>query len=913
MKRLSLALTAAVLYLAGGPSRGPAQEPVVPGFQRFFAGDKADAAHGGQLLLGELNCTSCHAPATDAAVNRKQAPILDHVGARVRVSHLKKFLADPQATKPGTTMPNVFGGDTDKTAKIEALVHFLATTGTPRQERPDFKAVTAGRDLYSKVGCVACHGPRDARGLAERTPAGCVPLGDLKGKYTISSLAAFLGDPLQTRPSGRMPHLLFTAKEAHDVAHYLIQGVKVDLTQGATTYAYYEGSWTRLPDFDKLKPVATGTGAAFHLGVARRGGDYGVRFEGFFKADRAGTYTFLLNSDDGSRLYVDGKQVVNNDGVHPPQGKSGKIKLTKGVHQVTVGFFQAGGGIELSVEVEGPGLGRQPLGGLVAATAEALNKKQAVKQDEPDFLDVQPALVAKGRALFASAGCASCHQLNEGGKTFTSTLTAAPLNQLKGAGGCLSAAPAKGSPWYALSGGQRTALAAALKKPPQQSKEPAAVIARTMTTFNCYACHSRAKVGGPMGELDKLFTTAQPEMGDEGRVPPPLDGVGAKLNPAYLKQILDWGTHDRPYMHTRMPGFGLANVGPFADAVAAIDKVPAAPEVKFDNLAKAKSAGRHMVGVQGFGCIKCHTFNGVKAEGIQGIDMTLMPKRLQRDWYHAYVLDPQRIRPGTRMPTGWPDGQSTLPKLLDGKAATQIEAIWVYLKDGKGAKLPIGMGKQYLPLTPISSAIIYRNFIAGAGSRAIGVGYPEKVNLAFDANDVRLALLWQGAFIDAARHWTDRGVGFEGPLGDNILKLPPGVPFAALGKGDAAWPTTAAKAQGYRFKGYRLTPDDRPTFLYSFGGVTVEDFPNPAVRKETALLRTLTLTATQPPADLYFRAAVGSKIEALERGWYRVDGYRVRIEGGGAPQVRQSGGRAELLVPLRFDNGKAQVVQEIAW
>ena len=40
---------------------------------------------------------------------------------------------------------------------------------------------------------------------------------------------------------------------------------------------------------------------------------------------------------------------------------------------------------------------------------------------------------------------------------------------------------------------------------------------------------------------------------------------------------------------------------------------------------------------------------------------------------------------------------------------------------------------------PFEEAIIYRNFIEGAGTRAIGVGYPEKLNLAFDANEMRLA------------------------------------------------------------------------------------------------------------------------------------------------------------------------------
>jgi len=72
-----------------------------------------------------------------------------------------------------------------------------------------------------------------------------------------------------------------------------------------------------------------------------------------FQVDRDGDYRFTLNSDDGSKLYVDGKLVVDNDGTHPPKAVSAGVKLTKGVHKVTVDFFQAGGGAELDVFIEG--------------------------------------------------------------------------------------------------------------------------------------------------------------------------------------------------------------------------------------------------------------------------------------------------------------------------------------------------------------------------------------------------------------------------------------------------------------------------------------------------------------------------------------------------------------------------------
>jgi hypothetical protein len=294
--------------------------------------------------------------------------------------------------------------------------------------------------------------------------------------------------------------------------------------------------------------------------------------------------------------------------------------------------------------------------------------------------------------------------------------------------------------------------------------------------------------------------------------------------------------------------------------------------------------------------------------------MTLMPQRLQRAWFHRYLLNPNQFRPGTRMPTSWPDGQSLLPKILDGKADVQVEAIWAYLSDGGKAKLPIGTNKQFIPLTPASEAIIYRNFIEGAGARAIGVGYPEKANLAFDANDLRLAMVWQGAFIDAARHWTDRGVGFEPPLGDNVVNLAAGPSFAVLTSAQDAWPSKANKEE-QRFRGYTLSKDQRPTFKYTVHGVNVEDHPDAITGQASpSVRRTLTLTAPGAVDGLYFRALSADKIEPLGNGWYRINGeWRLKIQANAEPHLRPAANKTELLVPIRFDNGKAQLVEEFAW
>ena len=903
----------------GGATPSPSH-PIVAGFERFYTKADADNVRGGQLLLGELNCTSCHAvdAARQAAIVPRTAPLLDGVGSRVKPGYLREFLSDPQATKPGTAMPSVFAGlpAHDRADAVEALVHFLASTGALKPEKSQKKFVAPGEELYKKVGCAVCHGTRDAAGNQDKIFAVSLPLGDLTAKYSLSSLRMFLENPHATRPSGRMPKLL-DAKEAAQVANYLMQGASPDLAGIANmTYTYYEGSWQNLPDLDKIKPRATGKSSGFDLSLALRLNEMAMQFEGFLKIERDGEYRFHLTSDDGSKLFIDGKLVVDNDGIHAPSTKSGTVKLTKGVHPFKAAVFNAGGGVELDVYIEGPGLGRQSASSFVFLTPDGNPPpKKAGKEDGP--IALQAPLVEKGRTIFASVGCANCHALNLGAKV-ESTLKAPPLAKLSPTAGCLDPELkqfAKG-PHYALDGAQRSALVAVIKAPTPAETTSAETIARTMTAFNCYACHERNKVGGVQEELNSFFVTSQPEAGDEVRLPPSLTGVGAKLQADYLRQVLDKGAHDRPYMLTRMPGFGNANVGNLVALLENADTALSSPKVTLDMPpAKIKAEARSLVGEGALACIKCHTFAGKKAEGVQGMDLTVMTQRLRKAWFHNYLLDPNKYRPGTRMPAAWPFGQATLPKYLGGTAAQQIEGVWIYLSDGTKAALPPGMKKLSMALIPDKDAIIYRNFIEGGGPRAIAVGYPEKAHLAFDANNLRLAMIWQGAFIDASRHWSGRGEGFEPPAGDNVIHLPGGVAFARLDTLDQAWPKMSGREQpAYRFGGYRLGKDDRPTFFYTVHGVKIEDSPDAVAGNfSPSIRRTLTLTATDAPGNLYFRAAAGGKIVPLKDGWFQIGDLKVHIESDAPPQIRASEGQAELIVPVRFKDGKAKILQEFQW
>jgi len=124
-------------------------------------------------------------------------------------------------------------------------------------------------------------------------------------------------------------------------------------------YAYYEGSWDFLPDFSALTPVQQGTSAGFDISTASVEDGFACVFEGYIDIPTSGPYTFYTNSDDGSKLYIDGGIVVSSDGVHGSQERSGRAALLAGKHAIRVTFFDKTGGQRLEVRWAGPGFDRQ--------------------------------------------------------------------------------------------------------------------------------------------------------------------------------------------------------------------------------------------------------------------------------------------------------------------------------------------------------------------------------------------------------------------------------------------------------------------------------------------------------------------------------------------------------------------------
>ncbi len=67
---------------------------------------------------------------------------------------------------------------------------------------------------------------------------------------------------------------------------------------------------------------------------------FAIRWTGKIKIPKDGAYTFYLESDDGSRLIIDGKTVVDNGGLHDMQEQQGNAELKAGEHDVVIDYFE---------------------------------------------------------------------------------------------------------------------------------------------------------------------------------------------------------------------------------------------------------------------------------------------------------------------------------------------------------------------------------------------------------------------------------------------------------------------------------------------------------------------------------------------------------------------------------------------
>ncbi len=117
-------------------------------------------------------------------------------------------------------------------------------------------------------------------------------------------------------------------------------------------YDFFEGNFTSVAGLDIAKVKSSGVVKEFKLQQPEGVSEYGYIFSGYLSVPENGIYTFYIESNDGSKLYINNKELINNDGGHGAKEELGNIALRRGYYPIAVKYFQMGGGQALKVSWE---------------------------------------------------------------------------------------------------------------------------------------------------------------------------------------------------------------------------------------------------------------------------------------------------------------------------------------------------------------------------------------------------------------------------------------------------------------------------------------------------------------------------------------------------------------------------------
>lgn len=165
--------------------------------------------------------------------------------------------------------------------------------------------------------------------------------------YTIKAMAI---------PPAEFPGTIPSAIITEEVKVYeWMKSIKVSKPQPGIAYKYFEP--VGKADMGAVNGTVTASGIADVISLLnkKRADKFAFEFNGYIKIEKDGIYTFFTNSDDGSKLFIDEEEVVNNDGDHGSLEKNGKAALKKGFHKIKVLYFDSGGGNALKVLLQPEG------------------------------------------------------------------------------------------------------------------------------------------------------------------------------------------------------------------------------------------------------------------------------------------------------------------------------------------------------------------------------------------------------------------------------------------------------------------------------------------------------------------------------------------------------------------------------
>jgi len=188
--------------------------------------------------------------------------------------------------------------------------------------------------------------------------------------------------------------------------------LKYQVEHGLKEEIFYVSSKNGMPNLNKnadamrVVPTVNYASTKANWKGFTKNDNFAVRWSGDLQITRKGGYKFSLVSDDGSRLFLDGKYIVNNDGAHGMRNKEGRATLRQRSYAVLLEYFEKTGNAGMIFRYMGPGTG-----GMRVVPAKVLTARFAsTKTPEPKSCKCIPCGSRKPKAF----GKGKCGPKNNG-------------------------------------------------------------------------------------------------------------------------------------------------------------------------------------------------------------------------------------------------------------------------------------------------------------------------------------------------------------------------------------------------------------------------------------------------------------------------------------------------------------------
>jgi mono/diheme cytochrome c family protein len=549
--------------------------------------------------------------------------------------------------------------------------------------------IAAGQKLFENLGCTGCH---LVQGLEDMPKVGPY-LRRIAAKVDPSWLTRWVTNPHAYRPSTKMPNFLFSPEQGTAVAAYLLHASAKESQEWLAQHPEPRGI-----DPTNAELVARGKQITETVGCK-------------------GCHAFV-KGEHGPRL---GAGIEEVDATIPA-GQGSQVRTSKDFAPNLSSIAEKTNGRWIFQWLKNPRhfspVSRMPNLRLsdeeATAVASYLLTLGTKKPEPPERIAAlsRPETIAEGEKLVRKYGCEGCHDVpgmesesrvgvelsTFGAKTLDElffgerydvprTWDDWTFNKIRTPRTYATERIEQAMPQFDLPAADirelrvylasRTEHVVPVKyryKPDDAAQRELVDGERVIAKYNCTGCHQIEGKGGFIRAFYKDNLSL---------APPVLRGEGAKVQPDWLFGFLKSPVPIRPWLKVRMPTFNLSD----EEANALVDYFTAKarkdiPFVYVDrNAISAENiaAGKQLMSPDYFNCFSCHVQGDKNPEGPPdgwAPNLAMAKHRLNPDWILEWIHDPQKVQPGTKMPSFYPGGPDDV---FGGDEDRQIRAIRDYL------------------------------------------------------------------------------------------------------------------------------------------------------------------------------------------------------------------------------------------